>query len=141
MLALAKRLSEQTLEPVAHNRIAARLTDGNAETRITTVVFRDIDRKQPVTETSTPFVRQYGSKLPVAYKPFLFWKRKSLHGMSYHTRCWKRLKIMRDFCAYGKNRLIRLLIRYLTGLLECNLRQNRPNNLKENACGGDRGKY
>ncbi len=74
LLAQAKRLSKQALEPVAHHRVAVRFADGNTEPRITAVIFRDIERNHPIAETPTPFVRQDGFELRVAHKLLLLGK-------------------------------------------------------------------
>lgn len=79
---MPERLAKQPLEPVAHNGVAVRFTDGNAQSRITTVILRDIERNQPIAETPTPFVRQDSFELSIAHKPFAFWKRKPLHTVT-----------------------------------------------------------
>ncbi len=74
LLALAKRLSKQALEPVAHDGVAVRFADGNTEPRITAVIFRNIERNDPIAETPTPFVGQDGFELRVAHELLLFGK-------------------------------------------------------------------
>jgi len=74
VLALPKGFPQQSFQTITQDCVSAGFFYGDTKSRIATIVFCHIKRKQPIAQT--PTTSQNGFELPVTDKSFLFLKRK-----------------------------------------------------------------